>query len=262
MKIDNPTGDPGCHKPQYSLREAQELGLAEPRLIGAPDAIRRVVAQIGWRVEDDWIVAAPGEAEAAARAAELVREDGADAVMKGRLNTDALMHALLDKGRGPRVPGRRVSHVFVVEVPSHPKLLGVTDAAINIAPDLDAKAEILQNAVELFTLLGVERPKVAAFGGRNCQPCDASTLDAACLTLMSRRAQLQGAIVDGLLAFDNAISEAAAKEKGIVSEVAGDADVLLVPDLVSGNILVKNLGYLAGGVSAGVVVGLSARLSF
>jgi phosphotransacetylase len=166
---------------------------------------------------------------------------------------------LLNKERGLRVPGRRVSHCFVVEVPSHPKLLGVTDAAINIAPDLNAKADILQNAVELFTLIGIERPKVAVLSAiEMVNPAIVSTLDAACLTLMARRGQLHGAIVDGPLAFDNAVSLTAAKEKGIVSDVAGDADILLVPDLVSGNILAKNLGYLAGGTSAGVVLGLSA----
>ncbi len=242
-----------------TLREAHELGLSEPRLIGAPEAIQRIAVQVGWPVKDDWIVAAAGDAEAAMVAAELVREDKADAIMKGRLHTDTLMHVLLDKEHGLRVPGRRVSHVFVVETPSYPKLLGVTDAAINITPDLNAKAEILQNAVELFTLIGIDRPKVAVLSAvETVNPAIVSTMDAACLTLMARRGQLQGSIVDGPLAFDNAISAVAAKEKGIVSEVAGDADILLVPDLVSGNILAKNLGYLAGGVSAGVVVGLSA----
>jgi phosphotransacetylase len=151
-----------------------------------------------------------------------------------------------------------VSHVFVAEVASHPKLLGITDAAINIAPDLTAKAQILQNAVELFHLLGIETPKVAVLSAvETVNPAIASTLDAACLTLMARRGQIGGATVDGPLAFDNAISAAAAKEKGIASEVAGDADILLVPDLVSGNILAKNLAYLAGAVAAGVVVGLA-----
>jgi phosphotransacetylase len=242
-----------------TMREAHELGLIEARLIGEPDAIRQVARDTGWQIEDDWIVPAESDSAAAAKAVALVRDGQADAVMKGHLHTDLLMHALLDKEHGLRMPGRRVSHVFVVEVPSHPKLLGVTDAAINIAPDLNAKADILQNAVELFTLIGIERPKVAVLSAvETVNPAIVSTLDAACLTLMARRGQLHGAIVDGPLAFDNAISGAAAKEKGIVSDVAGDADILLVPDLVSGNILAKDLEYLARAVAAGVVVGLAA----
>jgi phosphotransacetylase len=223
-----------------TMREARELAWIEPRLIGEPDAIRRVAREAGWQIADDWIVSAESGSAAAAKAVTLVQDGQADAVMKGHLHTDVLMHALLDKEHGLRMPGRRVSHVFVVDVPSHPKLLGVTDAAINIAPDLNAKADILQNAVELFTLIGVERPKVAVLSAvETVNPAIVSTLDAACLTLMARRGQLHGAIVDGPLAFDNAISAAAAKEKGIVSDVAGDADILLVPDLVSGNILAK-----------------------
>jgi phosphotransacetylase len=242
-----------------TLRDAQGLGLIEPRLVGQPNAIRRVAAEAGWPLQDDWIVPAVSDSDAAARAVSLVHDGLADVVMKGLLHTDVLMHALLDKEHGLRVPGRRVSHVFVVEVPSHPKLLGVSDAAINIAPDLNAKTDILQNAVELFTLMGIERPKVAVLSAvETVNPAIVSTLDAACLTLMARRGQLHGAIVDGPLAFDNAISAAAANEKGIVSEVAGDADILLVPDLVSGNILAKDLEYLARAVAAGVVVGLAA----
>lgn len=242
-----------------TLREAKGLGLIEPLLVGEPDAIRRVATEVGWQLQDDWIVPAVSDSDAAARAVALVHDGHADVVMKGLLHTDVLMHALLDKEHGLRVPARRVSHVFVVEVPAHAKLLGVTDAAINIAPDLNAKAEILQNAVELFTLIGIERPKVAVLSAvETVNPAIVSTLDAACLTLMARRGQLHGAIVDGPLAFDNAISAAAAKEKGIVSEVAGDADILVVPDLVSGNILAKDLEYLGQAVAAGVVVGLAA----
>ncbi len=242
-----------------TVREEQGLGLIEPRLVGEPDAIRRVAAEVGWRLSGDWIVSAESDSDAATRAVTLVHDGQADVVMKGLLHTDVLMHALLDKEHGLRVPGRRVSHVFVVEVPLHPKLLGITDAAINIAPDLNAKAEILQNAVELFTLIGIEHPKVAVLSAvETVNPAIVSTLDAACLTLMARRGQLHGAIVDGPLAFDNAISAAAAKEKGIVSEVAGDADILIVPDLVSGNILAKDLEYLARALAAGVVGGLAA----
>jgi phosphotransacetylase len=242
-----------------TLHEAHSLGLAEPRLVGVPDAIRSVVAEARWATAEDWIVPATSPAEAATTAVALVRAGEADIVMKGHLHTDAFMHALLDAEHGLRVPGQRVSHAFIIEVSTHTKLLGVTDAAINIAPDLNAKAQILQNAVDLFQLLGIERPKVAVLSAvETVNPAIASTLDAACLTLMARRGQLHGAIVDGPLAFDNAISSEAAREKGIVSEVAGDADILLVPDVVSGNILAKELEYLAGAVAAGVVLGLSA----
>ncbi|MFV2093648.1 MAG: bifunctional enoyl-CoA hydratase/phosphate acetyltransferase, partial [Hyphomicrobiales bacterium] len=163
----------------------------------------------------------------------------------------------LDAERGLRLPGHRVSHVFITDIPAYPKLLGITDAAINITPDLSAKAQIAQNAIELFHLLGVKVPKVAILSAvETVNPAIISTLDAACLTLMARRGQIGKAEVDGPLAFDNAISAAAASEKGIVSTVAGDADIVLTPDLVSGNILAKNLEYLSGAVAAGVVVGL------
>jgi phosphotransacetylase len=209
-------------------------------------------------VPENWIVPAETDAAMAAEAVALERTGGADVVMKGHIHTDALMHALLDKDHGLRVPGRRVSHVFLVEVPSRSKLLGITDAAINIAPDLNAKAEILQNAIELFHLLAIEMPKVAVLSAvETVNPAIQSTLDAACLTLMARRGQIAGAIVDGPLAFDNAISRHAAEEKGISSTVAGDVDILLVPDLVSGNILAKNLEYLAGAVIAGVALGMA-----
>jgi phosphotransacetylase len=242
-----------------TLREAHTLGIVEPRLIGNPEAIASTCSDLGWKPNEGWIVPTSSDAAAAAKAVEMIRDGEADAVMKGNIHTDVFMQALLDKDRGLRLSGRRVSHVFVAEVSSHPKLLGITDAAINIAPDLNAKAQILQNAVELFHLLGVETPKVAVLSAvETVNPAIGSTLDAASLTLMARRGQIAGALVDGPLAFDNAISAAAAKEKGIVSEVAGDADIVLVPDLVSGNILAKNLEYLADAVAAGVVVGLAA----
>ena len=242
-----------------TISAARSLGWVEARLVGDPDAIRRVAADVGWQFPDDWIVPAGSDGEAAARAVTLVRSGQADAVMKGHLHTDVLMHALLHEQHGLRVPGRRVSHLFIVEVPSQPKLLGVTDAAINIAPDLNAKGQILQNAIDFFHLLGIDEPKVAVLSAvETVNPAIASTLDAACLTLMARRGQIAGAVVDGPLAFDNAVSRKAAEEKGISSPVAGDADLLLVPDLVSGNILAKDLEYLAGAVIAGIALGLAA----
>ncbi len=242
-----------------TLREAHAIGLVEPVLIGVPQAIAETCDGLGWRVPKEWIVSAPSDSAAAAKAVGLVRSGSADAIMKGQVHTDTLMRVLLDKDQGLRVPGRRVSHVFLVEVSTHPKLLGITDAAINIAPDLNAKAEILRNAIELFHLLGVEQPNVAVLSAvETVNPAIVSTVDAACLALMAQRGQIEGALVDGPLAFDNAISRKAAQEKGIASPVAGDADILLVPDVVSGNILAKNLEYLANAVAAGVAVGLAA----
>jgi len=242
-----------------TLREAHNLGFVEPRLVGEPKAVAAVCQSIGWNVKRDWLVSAPTDGAMAAKAVELVRKGEADVVMKGHIHTDALMHALLDNHRGLRVPGRRVSHLFVVELRSYPKVLGITDAAINIAPDLNAKAQILQNAIDFFHLLGVDQPKVAVLSAvETVNPAIASTLDAACLTLMARRGQITGAIVDGPLALDNAISRQAAEEKGISSPVAGDTDILLVPDLVSGNILAKDLEYLAGAVIAGIALGMAA----
>jgi phosphotransacetylase len=206
---------------------------------------------LGWTVSKDWIVPAQTDAAMATKAVELVRMGQADVVMKGHIHTDTLMHALLDKDHGLRVPGRRVSHLFVVELPSYPKVLGITDAAINIAPDLNAKAQILQNAIDFFHLLGIDVPKAAVLSAvETVNPHIASTLDAACLTLMARRGQITGAIVDGPLAFDNAISRKAAEEKGIASPVAGDMDILLVPDLVSGNILAKDLLRASSSISS------------
>jgi len=241
-----------------TLREAYSLGIIEPILVGDVGSIAALCEAQGWKIQANWIIAAPTDEVSAAKAVELARTGQVDAVMKGNVHTDVLMHALLDKEHGLRVPGRRVSHAFVVEVSTYSKLLGVTDAAINIAPDLNAKAQILQNAVDLFQLLGIEKPKVAVLSAvETVNPDIVSTLDAACLTLMAQRGQIVGATVDGPLAFDNAISRRAADEKGVASPVAGDADILLVPDLVSGNMLAKNLEYLSNAVAAGVALGLA-----
>lgn len=241
------------------LHEAKSLGLVEPCLIGNGQEIAALAKQHGWDPTTACIANVDGDAEAATTAARLVRGRRVDAIMKGLIHTDVLMRALLHEANGLRVPGRRASHVFVVDVASYPKLLCITDAALNIAPDLNAKAQILQNAVELTHAIGIARPKAAILSAvETVNPAITSTLDAAALTEMARRGQISGVLVDGPLAFDNAISAAAAKEKGIASEVAGDVDIILVPDLVSGNILVKNLEYLAGATLAGVVVGIAA----
>ncbi|MEN3228353.1 bifunctional enoyl-CoA hydratase/phosphate acetyltransferase [Methylorubrum rhodesianum] len=243
-----------------TLREAADLGLVVPHLVGARQRLSDLGAAMSWSISSLPLTEAGDDETAAMVGVQLVREGRADALMKGLVHTDILMHAVLDAQHGLRVASWRVSHVFVCDVPSYPKLLILTDAAINIAPDLGAKAQILQNAIGLARLLGVETPRAAVLSAvETVSPAIASTLDAAALTLMAKRGQIAaGALVDGPLAFDNAVSAGAALEKGITSDVAGNADILLVPDLVSGNLLAKSLEYLGGAVVAGVVLGLRA----
>jgi phosphate acetyltransferase len=175
--------------------------------------------------------------------------------MKGSLHTDELMAAVLSSTNGLRT-GRRVSHVFAMDLPSHPRLLFITDAAINIDPDLDVKADICRNAIDLARLLGIETPKVAILSAvETVNPKLPGTIDAAALCKMADRGQITDGVLDGPLAFDNAISADAARTKGIVSPVAGQADILLVPMLETGNMLAKQLQYLAGAEAAGIVVG-------
>lgn len=242
-----------------TLRDAMLLGLIAPRLVGDPDTILNLGRDLDWQIDPEWVVPAATDTEAASLAVRMVRRGDADVLMKGNLHTDVLMRAVLDKDFGLRSAGRRCSHIFLLDVPDHDRLIGITDAAINIAPDLGAKGQICQNAVDLFHTLGVPAPRVAVLSAiETITDAIPSTLDAAALTLMAQRGQITGAQVDGPLAFDNAVSIEAAREKGIQSEVAGVADILLVPDLVSGNILAKALEYLGGAVAAGVALGLSA----
>ena len=175
--------------------------------------------------------------------------------MKGSLHTDELMGAVVSTARGLRT-ARRISHVFVLDVPTYPRLLLVTDAAINLYPTLEDKVDICQNAIDLAHMLGIEQPKVALLSAvETINPKIPGTLDAAALCKMAERGQITGALLDGPLAFDNAISVDAARTKGIRSAVAGEADILLVPDLEAGNMLVKQLQYLAGAEAAGIVCG-------
>jgi phosphate acetyltransferase len=185
----------------------------------------------------------------------LVRSGEAELLMKGSLHTDELLGAVVARETGLRT-GRRISHVFIMDVPTYHKVLIVTDAAINIAPALDDKVDICQNAIDLARALGLERPKVAILAAvETVNSKMPSTIDAACLCKMADRGQIKGALLDGPLAFDNAISKQAAEIKGITSEVAGDPDILLVPDLEAGNILAKQLTFLANADSAGLVLG-------
>jgi phosphotransacetylase len=235
--------------------EAAEKGLITPILVGPAAKITAVAKAAGIALGNARIVDAPHSHEAAAKAVELVRQGEAELLMKGSLHTDELLGAVVARETGLRT-GRRLSHVFIMDVPTYHKVLIVTDAAINIAPSLEEKMDICQNAIDLAITLGVERPKVAILGAVETVTSKMpATIDAASLCKMAERGQIKGGVLDGPLAFDNAISKEAAAVKGITSEVAGDPDILLAPDLEAGNILAKQLTFLANADSAGLVLG-------
>lgn len=235
--------------------EAAKRGLIVPVLVGPPARIRAVAEAQGADLSGLRIVATEHSHASAEAAVALARAGEVETLMKGSLHTDELMHAVVAAGTGLRT-ARRVSHVFVMDVPAYDRMLLVTDAAINIEPTLADKADIARNAIDLAHALGIEVPRVAILSAvETVSPGLPSTLDAAALCKMADRGQIEGGILDGPLAFDNAVSEHAARAKGIRSPVAGRADVLLVPDLESGNMLAKQLQYFAGADSAGIVVG-------
>jgi len=235
--------------------EAGEKKLITPILVGPAAKIREVAAAAGISLGSVRIVEAAYSHESAAKAVALVRSGEAELLMKGSLHTDELLGAVVARETGLRT-GRRISHVFVMDVPTYHKVLVITDAAINIAPALDDKVHICQNAIDLARALGLEQPKVAILAAvETVNPKMPSTIDAACLCKMADRGQITGALLDGPLAFDNAISKEAAAIKGIRSDVAGDPDILLVPDLEAGNMLAKQLSFLANADSAGLVLG-------
>jgi phosphotransacetylase len=229
--------------------------LIAPILVGPIARIRETAAAAKVDLGRTELVDAPHSHASAAKAVELVREGKAELLMKGSLHSDELLAAVVARDTGLRT-ARRTSHVFVMDVPTYHKTLVVTDAAINIAPSLEDKMDICQNAIDLAIALGVARPKVAILAAVETVTSKMpATIDAACLCKMAERGQITGALLDGPLAFDNAISKEAARTKGIVSEVAGDPDILLVPDLEAGNILAKQLSFLANADSAGLVLG-------
>ena len=235
--------------------EAAALGLIAPILVGPAKKIQEVAKQIGLSLGQTRIVDAPHSHASAAAAVALVRSCEAELLMKGSLHTDELLGAVVARETGLRT-GRRISHVFLMDVPTYHKVLVVTDAAINIAPALEDKVDICQNAIDLSRNLGIERPKVAVLAAvETVNSKMSATIDAACLCKMADRGQIKHGIIDGPLAFDNAISKDAARIKGITSDVAGDPDILLVPDLEAGNILAKQLSFLANADSAGLVLG-------
>jgi phosphotransacetylase len=235
--------------------EAAELGLITPILVGPVARIEKAARKAGVDLGRTRMVDSLHSHAAAAKAVELVREGQAELLMKGSLHTDELLEEVVARETGLRT-GRRLSHVFLMDIPTYHKVLIVTDAAINIAPNLEDKVDICQNAIDLAISLGVETPKVAILAAvETVNSKMPATLDAAALCKMAERGQVTGALLDGPLAFDNAISKEAARIKGIRSKVAGDPDILLVPDLEAGNVLAKQLIFLANAESAGLVLG-------
>jgi phosphotransacetylase len=235
--------------------EAARMGLIAPILVGPAKAMRDLAQGKGIDLGGAEIVDADDSRVAAARAVALVREGKAELLMKGSLHSDEILGAVVSKEGGLRT-GRRLSHVFLMDVPTYHKPLIVTDGAINIAPTLEDKMDICQNAIDLARAFGVAKPKVAILAAvETVNSRMPATIDAAALCKMAERGQIKGGVLDGPLAFDNAISRDAARIKGITSEVAGDPDILLAPDLEAGNMVAKQLSFLANADSAGLVLG-------
>ncbi|KGJ05522.1 bifunctional enoyl-CoA hydratase/phosphate acetyltransferase [Paracoccus sphaerophysae] len=236
-----------------ALRAAEE-SIITPILIGRADAIRATAAAMGETLEGIEIVDIAGDAEAAAEACRLVHAGRAAAVMKGHLHTDDLLRPMLDKATGLRI-GRRLTHVFVMDVPGRPEPVFVTDAAINIAPDLETKMDIVQNAIDLATGIGMEARVGVLSAVETVNPAIQSSIDAALLSKMAERGQITGGAVDGPLAMDNAVDIGAARTKGLRGNVAGRANILVVPGIDAGNMLAKQLSFISHAEGAGLVLG-------
>jgi phosphate acetyltransferase len=243
---------------EASLRgvcEAAAAGLIKPVLVGPVGKIKAVAAQFNLDISRFEIVDAANSEASAARAVELVHEAKGELLMKGSHHTDELMRSVTAKTTGLRTD-RRISHVFAIDVPGYAQTLWITDAAINIFPDLDCKRDIVQNAIDLYAGIGLGQPRVAILSAVETVTAKIpSTIEAAALCKMADRGQITGALLDGPLAFDNAIDKEAARIKGIRSAVAGQAQILVVPDLEAGNMLAKNLTFMAKADSAGIVLG-------
>lgn len=243
---------------ETSLRGAMEAaaeGLIEPILVGPEAKIRAVAAEHGIGIAGCKLVDAPHSHAAAACAVTLIRQGKGELLMKGSLHTDELMKEVTASATGLRTE-RRISHVFIMDVPDHPETLFITDAAINIFPDLDTKRDIVQNAIDLWTGIGLGTPKVAILSAVETVTTKIpSTIEAAALCKMAERGQITDGLLEGPLAFDNAIDPEAARIKGIGGPVAGHAQILVVPDLEAGNMLAKNLTFLSHATAAGIVLG-------
>jgi phosphate acetyltransferase len=238
-----------------SAVEAARLGLLRPILVGPPARVLDVASRASLDIGSFDLVESKHSHDSAAKAVELVRAGRAEGLMKGSLHTDEVMGAVVARDSGIRT-ARRISHCFVMDVPGHDQALIISDAAVNIAPTLEEKVDIVQNAIDLAHALGIAEPRVAILSAmETVNPRVASTIEAAALCKMADRGQITGAVLDGPLALDNAISVDAAAIKKIVSPVAGKANVLIVPDLEAGNMLAKSLSFLAGADAAGIVLG-------
>ncbi len=238
-----------------AVKESQSQGIAEPILVGNSKKIKTIAAEIGFDLSDIEIIDENVPAESARICVRLVREEKAHILMKGLVGTADYLRAIIDKENGLR-KGSLLSHVGFFESPNYHKLIALTDAAQNISPDLNDKVSIIRNAVDMFHRLGIEYPKVALLAAiEGINPKMPATTDAALITIMNKRKQLKGCIVDGPLAFDNAVSKEATEHKGIVSDVAGDADLLVSPDIESGNILYKSFTYFGNALVAAVILG-------
>lgn len=243
---------------ETSLRggvEAAQLGIVDLILVGPAAKISAVAKQSGLDISRCELIDAEHSDDAAGKAVEMIHAGKGELLMKGSLHTDELMKAVTASKTGLRT-ARRISHVFIMDVPTHPDTLFITDAAINIFPDLDAKRDIIQNAIDLFAGIGLGVPRVGILSAVETVTSKIpSTIEAAALCKMADRGQITGAVLDGPLAFDNAIDPEAARIKGIKSEVAGRAQILVVPDLEAGNMLAKNLSFMAKADAAGIVLG-------
>lgn len=240
-----------------AVKEATSQGIIHPILIGDRQRTELICKELDFDTTGVEIVDEADGYRASVIAVSLIRGGKADIMMKGYVSTEPMLKAILDKENGLR-KGGLLSHFALFESPYYHKLIGITDAAMNVSPTFEEKVEILKNGVEAFHKLGIETPKVAVLGAvESVNPKMDATVHAAMITMMNRRGQIKQCLVDGPLALDNAVSEEAARHKGIVSEVAGDADLLLAPDINSGNILYKSLGFIGGGISAAVLMGAS-----
>jgi len=238
-----------------AIKTAAEYRLINPVLVGDQNAISKHCQEIGYDLQGIDLYHEPDQEAACSLSVRLIKEGKADILMKGMVPSASLLKAVLDKENGLR-KSEVLSHFALIEIPGYDRLVGITDAAINIQPDLKEKVSIVQNAVEALHWLGINEPRVAILAPiETVNPKITSTMDAAALHIMCLRDQIRGCIIDGPLALDNAVSEEAARHKGIESVVAGQADILLTPDLNSGNILYKSLVFLAGGTAAAVVMG-------
>ncbi len=241
-----------------AVEAARLEGLTDSILIGDKEEITQIAHQLGINLENYELIHQPDKTLVAKLAVELVSSKKASILMKGMMGTARLLKAVLDKDTGLR-NNRLLSHVYTLEIKSYPRLLTMTDGAMNIRPDLNQKVQIIQNAIEYAQALGVEKPKVAVLAALELvNPDMPATIDAACLSKMSERGQIVGGIVEGPLAFDNAISRESALRKGIESTVSGEVDIVLVPDIEAGNIFAKSLVYLAQAIPAGLLIGAKA----